>query len=439
MSSEIAVEVENLGKCYQIYDNPCHRLLQMLALGRKQYFREFWALKHVSFQVRKGESVGIVGRNGSGKSTLLQLICSTLNPTTGSIRTNGRLAALLELGSGFNPEFTGRENVYMNAAIIGLRKEEIDSKYDSIAAFADIGDYIDQPVKFYSSGMVVRLAFAVQAQIDPDILVIDEALAVGDAKFQAKCFDRLRRLKNNGTSILLVTHSGEQIVTHCSTAILLDYGELLESGNPNRIVSRYMDLLFGKEKMARGSLSAGPINDHSTSTAKTKFPLNNSQDVFSSRPGFNSYEYRWGDGAATILDFYIAADNELYPSEVATGQTVVVGISVKFNSDIMRPIFGFRVKTKEGILVSGGNSEMLECTQFRSLFQKGTVMHAEATFKCRLGAGDYFISVSIATRKGEEIRPHDRRYDAIHFAVQHQKGFFGLADLELNFSIVGLS
>ncbi|MDZ4098100.1 MAG: ABC transporter ATP-binding protein, partial [Methylophilaceae bacterium] len=193
--TNIAIKVENLSKCYQIYDNPRDRLKQFVAprLQRltwqtpKQYFREFWALKDVSFEVKKGETVGIIGRNGSGKSTLLQMICGTLNPTSGSIQTSGRSAALLELGSGFNPEFTGRENVYMNAAVLGLTQDEIDKRYDDIVAFADIGEFINQPVKTYSSGMVVRLAFAVQSQIDPDILIVDEALSVGDAKFQAKC------------------------------------------------------------------------------------------------------------------------------------------------------------------------------------------------------------------------------------------------------------
>ena len=228
MSSEFAVRVDNLGKCYQIYERPRDRLLQMLMRGHRQYYREFWALRGVSFAVRRGETIGIIGRNGSGKSTLLQMICGTLNPTEGSIQTRGRITALLELGSGFNPEFTGEENIFMNGAVLGLSEAEMHACFDDIVDFADIGDFIRQPVKTYSSGMAVRLAFAVQAMVGPDILVVDEALAVGDAKFQAKCFDRLNQLKQRGTSILLVTHSGEQIVTHCSQAILLDNGTMVE-------------------------------------------------------------------------------------------------------------------------------------------------------------------------------------------------------------------
>lgn len=236
MSSEIAIRVESLSKCYQIYDQPRDRLKQFVlprlkrlaGLPPKQYYHEFWALKDVSFEVKKGETVGIIGRNGSGKSTLLQMICGTLSPTSGSVTTHGRIAALLELGSGFNPEFTGRENVYMNASVLGLTKDEIDARFDEIAAFADIGEFIEQPVKIYSSGMMVRLAFAVQAQVEPNIMIVDEALAVGDAKFQAKCFERLKKLKESGTSILLVTHSTEQIVTHCSGLCCLIMGILLK-------------------------------------------------------------------------------------------------------------------------------------------------------------------------------------------------------------------
>jgi len=448
MSSEdIAIRVSNLSKCYQIYDNPRDRLKQFVVprmqriSGRepKQYFREFWALKDVSFEVKKGETVGIIGRNGSGKSTLLQIICGTLSPTNGSVETRGRIAALLELGSGFNPEFTGRENVYMNAAVLGLSKEEVDARFDAIAAFADIGDFIEQPVKTYSSGMVVRLAFAVQSQIDPAILIVDEALSVGDAKFQAKCFERLRKLKENGTSILLVTHSTEQIVMHCSTAILLNSGIQLEVGEPRHVINRYMDLLFGKERKILESSPAQPVDAPAPSAFNDAYALSNSEDLFITRPGYNPHEYRWGDGAAMILDYYLAADGDPYPSAITLGQTILVAISVKFHVDLLRPIFGLIIKTKEGVAINGANSEILECTEFQSLFQKGAIMYAEAYFKCRLAPGDYFMSIGIATRQGEEYIPHDRRYDAIHFVVRPHTQFVGLADLDLKMSIADSS
>jgi len=212
----------------------------MLTGGRKQFYRDFWALRNVSFDIRKGETVGIVGRNGSGKSTLLQLICGTLSPTTGSVETRGRIAALLELGSGFNPDFTGRENVYMNAAVLGLTRAEIDARYDKIAAFADIGDFIERPIKTYSSGMIVRLAFAVQAMVDPDILVVDEALAVGDIRFQSKCMRRLKELKSTGTSILFVSHAPGLVEALCDRAIWLESGLMWRDGEPREVTRRYV-------------------------------------------------------------------------------------------------------------------------------------------------------------------------------------------------------
>lgn len=224
MTAEIAIKVENLSKCYQIYDKPRDRLLQMLMRGRKQYFREFWALKGVTFEIKKGETFGIIGRNGCGKSTLLQILAGTLAQTSGNVSVNGRIAALLELGSGFNPEFTGRENVLLNGCILGLTETEIESRYQHIVEFADIGEFIDQPVKTYSSGMFVRLAFAVQAHIDASIVIIDEALAVGDIFFRQKCYARLEQLRDSGAAILLVSHAMTEVEQFCERAILLDHG-----------------------------------------------------------------------------------------------------------------------------------------------------------------------------------------------------------------------
>ena len=240
--NQLAIKVQNLGKCYRIFDSPRARLLQSLWGSRHQLYREFWALQNVSFELNRGETLGVVGRNGSGKSTLLQLICGTLTPSTGSVYVNGRIGALLELGSGFNPEFSGRENIYLNGAILGLSNQQIDERLDDILAFADIGEFVEEPVKTYSSGMAVRLAFAVQAFIDPDILIVDEALAVGDELFQRKCYNRLERLKQNGTAILLVTHSCPQIIQHCDTAVLIHHGKLRMWDQPQRVTTMYQQL-----------------------------------------------------------------------------------------------------------------------------------------------------------------------------------------------------
>lgn len=245
--NDVAISVQGIHKRYEIYANPRDRLKQFLlprlqrAAGRmpQQYFREFWAVKDVSFQIKKGETVGIIGRNGSGKSTLLQMICGTLTPTSGTVETRGRIAALLELGSGFNPEFSGRENVYLNAAVLGLSKQDIDQRFDAIAAFADIGPFIDQPVKAYSSGMLARLAFAVAVEVDPDVLVIDEALSVGDMAFQEKSFTRMKRIRDAGTSILFVSHSPSAVRNFCDRAIWLDTGHMRAIGERLSVCDQY--------------------------------------------------------------------------------------------------------------------------------------------------------------------------------------------------------
>ncbi|MBG6290913.1 ABC transporter ATP-binding protein [Pseudomonas nitroreducens] len=446
-SSDIAIRVSGISKCFTIYNKPQDRLKQALAprlqrlLGRPahNYGREFWALRDINFEVARGETVGIVGRNGSGKSTLLQIICGTLMPTAGKVETFGRVAALLELGSGFNPEFSGRENVYLNASVLGLSREEVDERFDSIAAFADIGDFIDQPVKTYSSGMAVRLAFAVQAQIDPEILIVDEALSVGDARFQVKCFERLRQLKDNGTSILLVSHSSEQIVTHCSRAILLDSSHVHMLGAPRKVMNRYMDLLFGREKRAEtkprnaSSLSEDSNGDSNGNMLSSELSLE--QDIYSTRQHYNPHEYRWGDGAATILDFDLRADGKPFSHSAESGAVVTLDVSIRFNHLVVNPILGFNMKTTEGVTVFGTNSYLQECSQFQAQGEEGTVVTAKLQFKNRLTSGNYFISLGIASRQNEEIVPHDRRYDSIHLVVAPTNNIYGLVDLGLTMEI----
>jgi lipopolysaccharide transport system ATP-binding protein len=442
MSSDIAIKVESLSKCYQIYNKPSDRLKQfilpklqrILDTQPVQYYKEFWALKDVSFEVKRGETVGIIGRNGSGKSTLLQMICGTLNQTSGSIKTNGRIGALLELGSGFNPEFTGRENVYLNATVLGLSKEEIDSKFSEIVDFADIGIFIDQPVKTYSSGMMVRLAFAVQAQVNPKILIVDEALSVGDVKFQARCFERLKQLKEAGTSILLVTHSTEQIVMHCSSALLLDSGRIIEIGNSKKVTNVYLDMLFGKpQKKIEIHNTKEEFNSKKRETNIESLSTN--VDVFSTRNGYNALEYRWGDGAAKITDFWLYSDDKEYPSQINTGNLIELSIAVKFIETLNSPIFGITIKTKEGVAVYGTNTENLEILDLKSKGLAKQTVIIKIRLTCRLAPGDYFISLGIATRDGENIIPHDRRYDAIHFQVRSDTKFFGLVNTDLTISI----
>lgn len=434
MSSDTVIEVEKLSKCYQLYSQPIDRLLQMLLPGRGKRYREFWALRDVSFTVRRGETVGVVGRNGAGKSTLLQLICGTLSPTSGRVQTRGRMAALLELGSGFSPEFTGRENVYLNGALLGFTRGEIDFMFDSIVAFADIGPFLDQPVKTYSSGMAVRLAFAVQAQVSPDVLIVDEALAVGDAKFQVKCFQRLRELKEAGTAILLVSHSTEQIVTHCDRAVLLEGGVAVMTGAPRVIVNHYLDILFGKERAPAGDSEDTCVPD--TPRREAWIPgagMSFDADGFSSRPCYNPGEYRWGDGAASLTDYVLHSGEAHDRAAFPFGAALTLHAAMRFNSRVVKPILGFAVKTKEGVTIYNTNTELQPVEEFAGAGEPGTRFVATLKFRCRLFPGDYFLSLGLASRQIDgAVVPHDRRYDAIHLQVlPGQAGSFtGLVDLD---------
>jgi lipopolysaccharide transport system ATP-binding protein len=247
MSSNTSITVENLSKCYHIYDKPRDRLMQMMTSREKQFYREFWALRDVSFSVGRGETVGIIGRNGSGKSTLLQMICGTVSPTSGAVTTRGRVAALLELGAGFNTEFTGRENVFLNAAILGVPQEEMAARMEKVLAFSELGHFLDQPVKTYSSGMYSRLGFSIAIHVDPDILIVDEALAVGDARFVAKCMRRIKDIQDKGATILFVSHDVASVRTLCERAIWLDKGCMVEQGDVFPVTGRYMEMMFKDE------------------------------------------------------------------------------------------------------------------------------------------------------------------------------------------------
>lgn len=449
MSFEVSIKVDQVSKCYNVYDVPHDRLKQALVprcgrwldrlgvhrvggeLARRNFFKEFWALRGVSFEVRRGETVGIVGRNGSGKSTILQIIAGTLTPTAGEVAVAGRVAALLELGSGFNPDFTGLENVFLNGALLGFDQKDMEDRLDAILGFADIGPFIDRAVKTYSSGMLVRLAFAVQAQVQPQILIVDEALAVGDAKFQAKCFARLKKLKEEGTSILFVSHSTEQIVSQCDRALLLEGGSLVEEGKPKEVVNRYLDLLFGARSPHREEAGMSP--ETKAIDADEPPPLLStdlSVDNFTCHPGYNKHEYRWGDGAAKITDFLLRSGGVDYPQAIESGAPVELMVSVAFLRQVIRPILGFTVKTTDGVIVYATNSEMQSRSDIGEAGRAGSFSQLSIKFQCITGSGDYFISLGIASRDGVDVIPHDRRYDCIHLHVIASK-FHGLSDFKL--------
>jgi lipopolysaccharide transport system ATP-binding protein len=390
----------------------------------RRYYKEFWALKGLDFEIHPGETVGIVGRNGSGKSTVLQIIAGTLTPTSGTVKVNGRIAALLELGSGFNPEFTGRENVFLNGVLLGLSREEIEARLPDILAFADIGDFVDRPVKTYSSGMMLRLAFAVQAQIDPQVLIVDEALAVGDARFQAKCFARLKELKEQGTSILFVTHATEQVISQCDRAILLDRGDIVEQGKPVDVVNRYLNILFDN---AQTTSTPEVVTSEEVLEGLSK---DDTIDSFATRPHYNHNEYRRGDGKARILDFVLESEGKFFPPVINSGATVRLGLHVHFFESIPSPILGVTIRNKEGLTVYGTNSRMVNAAEIAEAGIAGATVNVMINFNCSLAAGDYFISTVVVSDVMGEVVPHDRRFDAIHIHVTSQ-GFFGITDLSM--------
>lgn len=423
---DVAISVKDLSKCFQIYDKPRDRLLQMFMRGRKKYFREFWALKNVSFDIRRGETVGIVGRNGSGKSTLLQIICGTLNPTSGSVTTRGRIAALLELGSGFNPEFTGRENVYLNASVLGLSIAEIDARYDEIIAFADIGDFISQPVKTYSSGMLVRLAFAVAINVDPEILIVDEALSVGDELFQRKCFSRIEAIRAKGATILFVSHSGSTIVDLCDTAILMDSGEKLLEGVPKQIVGRYQKLLYApadkqaavREQIQRAEesrLNLGVDNVHSDH-AKTVELVAGEQESFDAglKPS-STIEYESNGAVIESVEIRTLADRRV--NNIVRGRVYRYVYSVRFLRAVSNVRFGMLIKTLNGIELGGAASSPSAQIDLEHV-AAGAVYKVEFRFTCSLNAGLYFLNAGVVGEvNGEESYLH-RLIDISMFRVQ---------------------
>lgn len=446
MSSDIAIKVENLSKCYQIYDTPRDRLKQFVLprmqriIGRqpKQYFREFWALKDVSFEIKKGETVGIIGRNGSGKSTLLQMICGTLNPTDGCLRAHGRIAALLELGSGFNPEFTGRENVHLNAALLGLNKEEINTRFDEIAAFADIGEFIEQPIKTYSSGMMVRLAFSVIAHVDPDILVVDEALAVGDAFFTQKCMRFIRQFQSKGGTLLFVSHDTGAVVNLCGKAILLNRGYVVEIGAPKDVAERYLATLYESSQAVDGVSNKGTAvvegQEHPPGqyrdmreTLINASALRNDIEVFQ----FNADQSAFGTGDAAIWSVRLLDQGGAPFSWVVGGEDVILEVRCLAYKDILRPIIGFQFKDRLGQVIFADNTFLIFQHNPQSVGQGGELI---ARFEFRLPllpTGDYSISAALADGSQDNHVQHHWLHEALIVKVHASSICFGLVGIPM--------
>jgi len=434
MSSEIVIRAQNLSKCYQIYNKPHDRLKQsiyprlqhLVGVQPKQYYREFWALKDVSFEIRKGETVGIVGCNGSGKSTLLQMICGTLYPTGGVVETYGRIAALLELGSGFNPEFSGRDNVYLNASILGLTKEEVDEKFDDIAAFADIGEFIEQPVKTYSSGMFVRLAFAIQANVDPEILIVDEALAVGDTFFVHRCMLRFHELQKAGTSILFVSHDANAVRNLCSRAIWLDEGGIKLQGNSAKVVDAYLANLFGQPEVSMDSLTENSKRiDHET-------PLNSRRETT-----IPNCDRRLGDQRIKIIGVGLYDEFLNTISSSLNGKTVILRLTIQNHSvDSNIPLaVGYIFRNVKGQEIASTNSQIEEQI-INSIPEDGYLTLQIKVSLPYLYPGSYAFSLTAGYIKGNgEIALSDRIENAVVFDVLSNKQVYVMMTFPTTFKV----
>jgi len=404
MSSETAIKVENLGKCYQIFAKSHERLLQMLARDHKRYFSEFWALRDVSFTVERGETVGIIGRNGSGKSTLLQLICGTLHPTSGTVQTNGRITALLELGAGFNPEFTGRENVYFNGAVFGMGRQELDERYDAIAAFADIGRFIDEPVKTYSSGMLVRLAFALNIMAEPDIFIVDEALAVGDMNFKAKCMTAIKRLQERGASILFVSHDMASIKSLCARAVWLERNAPVRVGPASNIVNQFVKLMRTEENQQSVILPSEPLAENVAKSSRIS-----AEEILAF--GRRVDQFRYGTGEVKIINAELLDSAGRSTTAVEFNEEVkiniylhaqcskLVSVVVQILDDKKNNITGasFRTTDTPYLQTESGGGYLVECRINLPLLE-----------------GEYSIFVQVASPATESPTTY---YDAVNDAV----------------------
>src|SRR2546423_501856 len=378
-----ALRVHGVAKQYRTYARPGDRLKESLTRGRLRRHKEFWALHNISFELNKGDIVGIIGPNGCGKSTLLQIIAGTLEPTQGEVWHNGRISALLELGAGFDPEFTGAENVFMNASLLGLSRRETDALFPQIERFAEIGDFLYQPVKTYSSGMYVRLAFAIASSVEPDILIIDEALAVGDAVFQHRCLRRIKELHERGTTVLFVSHDAAAVRALCSRAILLNQGRVIADGAPANVLNHYQEIVM--ERARAFEAESEGLSESDLALAESFAPL--------------SFTYRHGNRSAEIVVAELADAAHRRVEIVDTGTPVTMKISARFNADVDDPVIGFLIRNRHGISAFGTNTNEQQL-EFGPV-HRGETLEVTFAFNCWLGIDQYSISCAVHSHDGE--------------------------------------
>ena len=437
MDKDIAIEVKNLTKIYKLYDKPMDRLKDSLGLAKKGKFKEHKALNNVSLSVKKGETVGIIGTNGSGKSTILKIITGVLSPTEGEVNVDGHISALLELGAGFNMEYNGIDNIYLNGMMIGFSEEEIEKRMDAILEFADIGDYVYQPVKTYSSGMFVRLAFAVAINIDPEILIVDEALSVGDVFFQAKCYHKFEEFKKKGKTILFVSHDLSSISKYCDRAVLLNQGVLLGEGTPKKMIDIYKQVLVGQYPLPSSdvenllddeSIREAAASADKRADAKIKGDDKKSDEAPQKDESVSDVEaLEYGDGAAVITEYYITDNKGVRTNSIIKGTDFTVHMRVKFNRNVSAPIFAMTFKNVMGIEITGTNS-MVE-KAFLEPVKAGDVKDITFTQNMSLQGGDYLLSFGVTGFEQNDFTVYHRLYDVLSVSVVSDKNTVGYYDM----------
>ena len=431
---KIAICADQITKIYKLYDKPSDRMKEALGLSRKKRHKEHYALQGVDMTVYQGETVGIIGTNGSGKSTILKIITGVLNPTKGNLTVNGRISALLELGAGFNMEYNGIENIYLNGTMMGFSKKEIDEKLQDILDFADIGDYVYQPCKTYSSGMFVRLAFAVAINIEPEILIVDEALSVGDVFFQAKCYHKFDEFKKMGKTILFVSHDLSSIAKYCDRVVLLNKGHKLGEGTPKDMIDAYKQVLVGQYEVPEEEdslLEDEDINELAAevSDGKKKRKDSSKKSVAKSAEllGVNPDALEYGTKAAVIHDYYVTDKKGTKTSAIIKGEEFTLHYKVRFEEDIPAPIFAFTVKNVRGTEITGTNS-MFE-KAFLSAVKAGEEKEVTFTQNMDLQGGEYLLSLGVTGYEGEKFEVYHRLYDVINITVVSDKDTVGYYDM----------
>ena len=420
---KIAIRVKDLVKIYKLYEKPSDRLKEAFGLAKGKH-KDHYALNGVDLTINQGETVGIIGTNGSGKSTILKIITGVLNPSSGEVEVNGRISALLELGAGFNMEYNGIENIYLNGTMIGFSEKEIDAKLQDILDFADIGDYVYQPVKTYSSGMFVRLAFAVAINIDPEILIVDEALSVGDVFFQAKCYHKFEEFKKMGKTIVFVSHDLSSISKYCDRVILLNQGDKLGEGSPKEMIDAYKQVLVGQyeqpqpdETLFGTEAGAGGANAG-----------NDAGKDAGADAGVNPELLEYGTKAAGIEEYYITDDRGVRTTAVVKGSTFSIHMKVRFNEDVPAPIFAFSFKNVIGVEITGTNT-MFE-KAFLEKVSAGEVKEIIFTQKMSLQGGEYLLSLGVTGYEGDQFQVYHRLYDVLNITVISDKNTVGYYDMD---------